>query len=119
MEMSNNLMPGDNIIFSYRDKKGVISNRNLIVDKIEIKDGETLVGGNDLSIEGSPYRQFYKSNMKNLMIDNFALKNTGRAQPSPPIGPQPNDKSLPPTAVINVFFVNSDVKGILDYLLRV
>ena len=77
------LLPGDQVKFTYRDKKGTVSDRNLTVEHVEKKDGKTFVGGYDLSVGPNAYRQFNQANMTNLRVNEPAtVQETKGSEPT-------------------------------------
>jgi predicted DNA-binding transcriptional regulator YafY len=119
MKMSQQqvLLPGDRVKFTYRDKKGVVSNRDLKVENVAEKDGKTLIGGYDLSVGPKAYRQFSLNNMSNLA---FSLPETAKVAetPAPTAVPAQEVKNQPSFTVVYVYQKPDDLLlDVLAYLL--
>ncbi len=69
-KVSQKFVPGDVVRFDYVDHKGVKTyDREVAVEHVEDRNGDTLVGGHDHSLaidDDENYRQFYLSQMRNV-----------------------------------------------------
>ncbi len=81
---SQKFVPGEYVSFDYTDNKGVKTfDREVLVERVEDKNGDTLVGGNDLSLgeDEENYRNFYVSQMSNArVIDNSLDPDHGKKE---------------------------------------